>query len=93
MLKEYYKKNGARCSFKDKEARYGGNKRAKTAKFDDSMQEVNTMKYHDEHIPEKKRGKKQKKNPKSDQANADPSEYERIYGIEHLDLGEPVHDS
>ena len=33
------------------------------------------------------------KNPKSDQANADPSEGERIYGIDGLNLGEPVHDS
>ena len=42
---------------------------------------------------QKKEGKKQKKNPNSDQSNADPSEDEHIYGIDHLNLGEPVHDS
>ena len=56
------------------------------------MQEVNTMKYHDERIPNKKM-EKSSKNPKSDQANADPSEDRLIYGIDHLNLGEPAQDS
>ena len=50
------------------------------------------MKSHDEPSPKKKE-KKQKKNPNSDQANADPSEYERIYGNDCLNLGEPSNDS
>ena len=29
---------------------------------------------------------------KSDQANADPSDDELIYGIDRLNLGEPAHD-
>ena len=41
----------------------------------------------------KKNGKKQKKNPKSDRANADPSEDEHIYGIDSLNLGKSAHDS
>ena len=50
------------------------------------------MKYHDELIPNNNKGEKQKKKPKSDQAYSDPSEYERIYGIDHLNLGEPAHN-
>ena len=50
------------------------------------------MKSYDEPIPKKKKGENQKKKPKSDQAYSDPSEYERIYGIDHLNLVKPVHD-
>ena len=50
------------------------------------------MKSYDEPIPKKKKGENQKKKPKSDQAYSDPSEYERIYGIDHLNLGEPAHN-
>ena len=64
-----------------------------TPKFDVVMQEVNTMKSHDETIPKKKKGKNQKKKPKSDQANENQSEDERNYGIDLLNLGEPAHDS
>ena len=79
--------------FKDTEACSGSNKkRTKTVKFDGATQEVNTMKYHDEPIPKKKKEKKQRENPKSDQANADPSEYEHIYGIGCLNLDEPAHE-
>ena len=51
------------------------------------------MKYHDENIPKKKKGEKQKKNTKSDQANAEPSQYGRIYGIDRLNLVETAQDS
>ena len=56
------------------------------------MQEINTMKYHDEPIPEKNKGKKKKKNPKSEQSNKDSSEDELIYCIDRLNLGETAHD-
>ena len=39
------------------------------------------MKSYDEPIPKKKKGENQKKKPKSDQANAYPSEDGHIYGI------------
>ena len=42
--------------------------------------------------PKKEEGKNQGEKPKSDQANADPSEDERIYGIDRMNLGEPAHD-
>ena len=80
-------------TYKDKKSLYGDSKLAKIVKFDEVTQEVNTIKPHDEPIPKKKKGKKQKKNPKSDQANADPSEDRLIYGIDHLNLGEPAQDS
>ena len=51
------------------------------------------MKSHDEPIPKHNKGKRQNKKPSSDQANADPSEDGRNYGIEPLNLGEPVQDS
>ena len=38
---------------------------------------------------ERKRWKRQKKKPKSDQDDADPSEYGRNYGLDRLNLGEP----
>ena len=50
------------------------------------------MKSHDEPIP-KRRGKKAEEKPKRDQDNAYLSEYGRIYGIDHLNLGEPAQDS
>ena len=80
--------------YKDKEAiSEGKTKRANTVKFDGAKQEVNTMKSHDEPIPKKKKGKNHKKKPKSDQANADPSEDDFICGIDRLNLVKPEHDS
>ena len=78
--------------FKDKEALSGNNKPAKTVKVDDETQEVNTVKSHDEPIPKKKKGKKHKKMQKIEQYNADPSDDGRIYGIDHINLGETSHD-
>ena len=43
--------------------------------------------------PQKRIREKPEEKPKSDQANADPSEDERNYGIDRLELGEPAHDS
>ena len=57
------------------------------------MQKVNTTKSHDEPTPKENKEKNQKKNPKSDQANAYPSDYERYYVIDRLNLGEPTYDS
>ena len=51
------------------------------------------MKLHDEPIPIKKKGKRQNKKPKSDQADADPSEDGHNYGIDRLNLGEPAQES
>ena len=93
VLKVYSKNHGAQRPFKDKEARSVGNKSTKTARFDDTTQEVNTVKYHDDRILKKKKGKNQKKNPKSDQDNVEPSDDERIYGIDRTNFGEPAHDS
>ena len=79
--------------YKEKEARSrGNNKRTKTVKFDGATKGMNTMKSHDGSIPKNRKGKNQKKKPNSDQANLDPSEDERIYGIDRLKLGEPAHD-
>ena len=58
MLKDYYKKHVAQRPLKDKEARSGGNKHTNTAKFNDTVQEVNTMKYNDEPTPKKEEGNK-----------------------------------
>ena len=63
VLKEYTKKRSAQHPYKDKQACSGGNKRAKTVKFKDTIQEVNTMKSHDEPIPKKKKKKRRRKNP------------------------------
>ena len=71
----------------------GKKNRAKTVKFDSAMQKVNTTKSHDEPTPKENKEKNQKKNPKSDQANAYPSDYERYYVIDRLNLGEPAYDS
>ena len=65
----------------------------KTVKFESAVEEVNIMKSHDEPIPRKKRGKKQNKKPKSDQANANPSEDGRNYGLGRLNMEEPAQDS
>ena len=48
---------------------------------------------HAESNPKNKKGGKQKEKTKSKQANADPSQDGRTYGIDHLNLGEPVNDS
>ena len=48
VLKDYLENHVARKPFKEKEFPYGSNKRAKTVKFDNATQEVNTMKSHDE---------------------------------------------
>ena len=81
LLKYYSKNYIAQRPFKYKEACSGGNKCANIAKINKATQEVNRMKYHDEPIPKKKKVRNQKKNPKSDQANAEQSEDGRIYGI------------
>ena len=44
-------------TYKDKQTRSNGNKRAKTVNFEDATQEVNTMKSHDEPIPKNKKKK------------------------------------
>ena len=51
------------------------------------MQEVNTMVSHDAPIPRKKKQGNQKRKSKSDQANEDPSDDGRTYGIDLLNLG------
>ena len=43
--------------------------------------------------PSQKRRRKNKKKPKSDQANEDSLEAGRITGIDRLNLGEPAKDS
>ena len=58
VFKVYSKNHGAQRPFKDKEARSVGNKSTKTARFDDTTQEVNTVKYRDDRILKKKNGKK-----------------------------------
>ena len=50
--------------YKDKQYLSGSKKRAKTIKSKDVMQEVNTIKSHDEPIPKNQKGKNQKKNPR-----------------------------
>ena len=44
------------------------------------------MKFYDDPIPKKRKRKRDNKKPKSDQANTDPSEDERNYGLERLNL-------
>ena len=53
FLKDYTKKCSSRHTHKDKQGRSGGNKYAKTVKFEDVTQEVNIMKSHDKPIPKK----------------------------------------
>ena len=50
------------------------------------------MKSQDEPIPRKKKGKRNNKKPKNEQANADPSGDRHNYELERLNLGEPSHD-
>ena len=92
MLKDYPENLVAQQPFKDKESRSVSNKRTKTVKFSNATQEVNIMKSHDGPIPKNKKGDNQKKNPKSEQAKADPSEDGRNYGIDCLNLDKPAHD-
>ena len=56
--------------------------------FEGEKQEVNNIASHAEPIPRRNR-KSQKKNPKSNQANADPWEDGLNYGIDSLNLAEP----
>ena len=44
------------------------------------------------HPFQEKEGKNQAKNPKSDKDTAVPSEEAQTYGIDHLNIGEPVND-
>ena len=46
------------------------------------------MKSHNEPTPRKKKVKSHNKKPKSDQANAYPSEDGHDYGLERLNMGE-----
>ena len=64
FIREYTKKRSEQHTYKDKQARSGSNKRTKTVNFEDTTEEVNIMKYQDEPIPNKKRGEKQKLNPR-----------------------------
>ena len=93
FLKEYSEKHVPQQPFKEKEARYGGNKRGKTIKFERAAEEVNIMKLHDGPTPRNKKGKRQNNKPKSDQANAYPSEYGKNYGLDRINLGETAEDS
>ena len=68
--------------FKDKQSRSSSNKSGKTVKFESASQEANVMNSHDEPIPRKKKGKKQNRKTKSDQADADPSEDGRNCGLD-----------
>ena len=68
-------------------------KRGKTVKFDDEMQEVNTMVSNDAPIPRKKKGKNKAKNPKSENDTAVSSEEGSTYVIDRLNLDEPAKDS
>ena len=51
------------------------------------------MKSYDEPIPIKKKGKRQNKKSKRDQADSDPSDDGRNYGLDRINLGEPAQDS
>ena len=93
VIQDYSENHIAQQPFKDKQARSGGNKRGKTVKFEGASEEANVMKYHDEPIPRKKKGKREKKKPKSDQVNADPSEVGRNYGLDRLNLREIAQES
>ena len=62
-------------------------------KFESATEEVNIMKSHDEPISRKKKGKRQDRKSKSDQAYADPSEDGRNCGLDHINLWEPAQDS
>ena len=73
--------------FKDKQAHYGGNKREKKVKFESASEEANIIKSHDEPIPRNKKGKGKNKKTESDQADADPSEDGRNYGLDRMNLG------
>ena len=50
------------------------------------------MANHDAPISRKTKGKNKANNPKSDKDNAVPSDEELIYGIDHLNLGDPAVD-
>ena len=51
------------------------------------------MKSHDEPIPRNKNRKRDNKKPKSVQADADPSEDGRNYGLDRMNLGETAQES
>ena len=74
VLRKYIEKRSAQHTYKDKQARSGGNKRGKTFKFEGASEEGGVMKSHYDPILQKKTIKRENKKPKSDQANADPSE-------------------
>ena len=50
------------------------------------------MKFYDDPIPKKRRGKWLNEKSNSDQADADPSEDRRNYGIHCLNLGETAQE-
>ena len=56
------------------------------------MQEVNVMVSHASPTLRNKKGKNQATNSKSENYAAVPAEDERIYGIDHLNLGENKND-
>ena len=51
------------------------------------------MLYHAKSILRKKNRKNKKTHSKSEQYSADPSEDGHTYDIDHLNIGEPDHDS
>ena len=61
-------------------------------KFDEKMQEVNSMAYQAKPAPNKNRVKNQNKKRNSGPESADPSDDGRTYVIYHLNLGEPKND-
>ena len=51
------------------------------------------MKYRNEPIPRKKKGKRHNKKSKSDQFNVDPSDDGINYGLDRMNLGKTEQDS
>ena len=80
-------------SFKDKQALSSGNKHGKTVKFENATEEENIIKSHDAPMQIKKKGKGHNNKSKSNQINADPSEDERNYRLDRLNLVKTTQES
>ena len=86
VLHNYSKNHVAQRPFKYKQALSSGNKHGKTVKFENAIEEENIIKSHDAPMQIKKKGKGHNNKSKNNQINADPSEDERNYGLDRLNL-------
>ena len=93
VLHEYTKKRSAQLTYKDNQGRYGGNKAAKQSSLRAPQKRWTPWNLMMNPSQERKMEKMQNKKSKSNQADADPSEDGRNYGLDCLNLWEPAQDS